>query len=76
MTIRPRNLRGCDHWSDWMWNVRDPLTSASLKCKANPLHGARLSRPVVETLLDQADRTHEDRQGPFGSNPIGKGAEK
>ena len=35
-TIRSRKLRGCDHWSDLMWDIRDALTRALLKCKANP----------------------------------------
>ena len=35
-TIKPRKLRGCDHWSDLMWNIRDALTKTPLKCKAIP----------------------------------------
>ena len=66
-TIKPRKLRVCDHWSDLMWNIRDALASAPLKCKANPslaspsrVHGDRIRFWMTAdirgvTLFDDAE---------------------
>lgn len=56
-TIKPRKLRGCDHWSELMWNIQDALTKAPLKCKANPsfasssrVHGDRIQFWTTDDL--------------------------
>lgn len=56
-TIKPCKSRGCDHWSDLMWNIRDALTREPLKCKANPslaspsrVHGDRIQFWTTEDI--------------------------
>ena len=70
-TIKPRKLRGCDHWSDLMWNIRDALTSAPLKCKANSslaspsrVHGDRIQFWTTDDLHDET---------PFDGAELGEG---
>ena len=69
--IKPRRLRGCDHWSDLMWNIRDALTSAPLKCKANSslaslsrVHGGRIQFWTTDDLHDET---------PFDEAELGEG---
>ena len=56
-TIKPRKSRGCDHWSDLRWNIRDALTKTPLKCKAIPslaspsrVHGDRIQFWTTEDI--------------------------
>ena len=70
-TIKPRKLRGCDHWSDLMWNIRDALTKAPLKCKANSslaslsrVHGDRIQFWTTDDLHGET---------PFDDAELGEG---
>ena len=70
-TIKPRMSRGCDHWSDLMWNIRDALTSEPLKCKANSslvslsrVHGDRIQFWTTDDLHDET---------PFDDAELGEG---
>ena len=70
-TIKPCKSRGCDHWSDLMWNIRDALTREPLKCKANPLlaspnrvHGDRIQFWTTDDLHGET---------PFDDAELGEG---
>lgn len=70
-TIKPRKSRGCDHWSDLIWNVRDALTGEPLKCKTNP--------SLASSSRVYGDRiqfwTTDDRRGetPFDDAELDEG---